>query len=147
MAKSVIIISMLLTAKQSRFTDEYLVDFNGTQAAMRAGYSRRAARQIATENLIKPAIRAVIQQKQAETAQRLQITRDDVIRGLVSAVDLARGQGDPRSMIRACREIGKMLGYYDGRPEEQGRGAEAEAELVRRYELMTEAELLEIVGD
>ncbi len=40
-----------------------------------------------------------------------------------------------------------MLGYYDGRPEKQGHGAEAEGEMMRRFELMTEAELLEIVGD
>ena len=39
-----------LTAKQQRFCDEYLIDLNATQAAIRAGYSEKTARQIAAEN-------------------------------------------------------------------------------------------------
>lgn len=45
-----------LTNKQKRFVEEYLIDLNGTQAAIRAGHSVDSARQIATENLSKPAI-------------------------------------------------------------------------------------------
>ena len=46
-----------LTAKQQRFCDEYLIDLNATQAAIRAGYSEKNARNIASENLAKPNIR------------------------------------------------------------------------------------------
>ena len=44
-----------LTDKQRRFVEEYLVDLNATQAAIRAGYSKRTARQTGAENLSKPA--------------------------------------------------------------------------------------------
>jgi hypothetical protein len=47
-----------LRPKQLRFIDEYLIDMNGTAAAVRAGYSAKCARSIATENLSKPALQA-----------------------------------------------------------------------------------------
>ena len=49
-----------LTPKQQRFIDEYLIDLNATQAAIRAGYSPRTARQIGQENLSKPVIAAAV---------------------------------------------------------------------------------------
>jgi len=45
-----------LSAKQVRFCEEYLIDLNGTQAAIRAGYSQSSAQQIAAENMLKPVI-------------------------------------------------------------------------------------------
>lgn len=45
-----------LTVKQRLFIKEYLIDFNGTQAAIRAGYSKKTAQQVASENLSKPLI-------------------------------------------------------------------------------------------
>ena len=55
-----------LTDKQKAFVAEYLVDLNGTQAAIRAGYSRDSARQIASENLSKPDIAEAIDKALAE---------------------------------------------------------------------------------
>ncbi|MBM7843756.1 terminase small subunit [Herpetosiphon giganteus] len=52
-----------LTAKQRRFVDEYLVDFNATQAAIRAQYAERSARSIGSENLTKPEIQAEINRR------------------------------------------------------------------------------------
>ena len=49
-----------LTAKQKQFCIEYLKDFNGTQSAIRAGYSKDTAAVIASENLIKPYIKEYI---------------------------------------------------------------------------------------
>jgi phage terminase small subunit len=49
-----------LTAKQAQFVNEYMMSLNGTQAAIRAGYSRKTARAIASENLRKPEIAAEI---------------------------------------------------------------------------------------
>ena len=49
-----------LSAKQARFVAEYLIDLNATQAAIRAGYSRRAAEQQAYKNLRKPEIARAI---------------------------------------------------------------------------------------
>ena len=50
----------MLRSKQQRFVNEYLVDFNATQAAIRAGYSPHTARAIGSENLKKPAIAAAV---------------------------------------------------------------------------------------
>lgn len=69
-----------LTAKQARFIEEYLVDFNATQAAIRAGYSEETAGVIGYENLKKPYIQAEIRKRQADTAAALSITRDAVLR-------------------------------------------------------------------
>jgi phage terminase small subunit len=49
-----------LTPKQAAFVQQYLVDLNATQSAVRAGYSAKTAREIGAENLTKPAIRAAI---------------------------------------------------------------------------------------
>lgn len=70
---------MALTPKQARFVQEYLVDLNGTQAAIRAGYSARTARQIADENLSKPDIAAAVETAIAERAKRTEITADRVL--------------------------------------------------------------------
>ena len=55
---------MALTPKQRRFVDEYLIDLNATQAAIRAGYKKNTARQIGSENLSKPAIAKAISSRQ-----------------------------------------------------------------------------------
>lgn len=54
---------MKLTAKQKRFVQEYLIDLNATQAAIRAGYSKNSARQVGTENLSKPSIKQAIDER------------------------------------------------------------------------------------
>lgn len=69
-----------LTEKQKRFGDEYLIDLNGTQAAIRAGYSVKTAKAIAAENLTKPAVVAYIQAAMDARAERTQITQDQVLR-------------------------------------------------------------------
>ncbi|WP_259343218.1 terminase small subunit [Bordetella avium] len=56
---------MALIAKQRRFMEEYLVDLNATQAAIRAGYSKKTARQIGEENLSQPDIAKAVQEAQA----------------------------------------------------------------------------------
>lgn len=68
-----------LTPKQQRFVDEYLIDLNGAQAAIRAGYSPDTARQIATENLAKPYIQLAIAEARKAMQERTHITADKVI--------------------------------------------------------------------
>jgi len=63
-----------LTAKQSLFVGEYLLDSNATQAAIRAGYSRKTATAIGNENLIKPYISAAIKAEQDKRAEQTEIT-------------------------------------------------------------------------
>lgn len=73
-----------LTPKQQRFIDEYLVDLNASQAAIRAGYSARRADAIGYENLRKPEIAAAIRDAQAARSERTGITADRVLAELWS---------------------------------------------------------------
>lgn len=52
-----------MNAKQRRFCDEYLIDCNATQAAIRAGYSKKTAKQIGQENLTKPDLKSYIDEQ------------------------------------------------------------------------------------
>lgn len=71
-----------LTKKQQRFVDEYLIDLNATQAAIRAGYSPTSARQIADENMSKPDIKNSIERALAERSKRTGINADRIIQEL-----------------------------------------------------------------
>jgi phage terminase small subunit len=71
-----------LTDKQARFVEEYLVDANATQAAIRAGYSENTARAIGSENLSKPDIADAIAEGRAEMTDRLDVKAEDVRRQL-----------------------------------------------------------------
>lgn len=99
------------TSKQLRWMDEYLVDFNGAAAAVRAGYSPKTARSIASELLTKPDIRAILEARQNDMAKKFQITRQGVIQGLLEAVNMGREQQNPSAMVTALRELSKMLGF------------------------------------
>jgi len=136
---------MKLTAKQERFVAEYLVDGNGTQAALRSGYSARTARVIAYENLLKPAVRTALQARQGVIARQVDLTRQDVLAGLLEAVALARQQANPAGMIAGLREIAKMCGYYA--PETKKVGLTVEQDSLRaKYEVMSDEELLAIIA-
>ena len=75
-----------LTTKQQRFCDEYLVDLNATQAAIRAGYSKKTARAIANENLTKPYIKEYIEKRMAEKEKALIADQDEVMKYLSSVM-------------------------------------------------------------
>ena len=69
-----------LTARQQAFVREYLVDLNATKAAIRAGYSKRTARQQTARLMATPGIVAAIAESQAERFERLELTADMVLR-------------------------------------------------------------------
>ena len=75
-----------MTAKQQMFCDEYLIDLNATQAAIRAGYSKKTARQMATENLAKPVIKQYIEKRMAEKEEALIAKQDEVMKYLTSVM-------------------------------------------------------------
>ena len=76
-----------LTPKQQRFVDEYLVDLNATQAAIRAGYSRNSARQMGAENLTKPVIAAAVAEAKRDRSLATKIDAEWVLK---QAVELHR---------------------------------------------------------
>ena len=73
---------MALTLKQKMFIDEYLVDLNATQAAIRAGYSPKTAKDIASQNLAKLNIRIEIDKRMAERSKRVGMNADRVLQEL-----------------------------------------------------------------
>lgn len=68
-----------MTKKQKRFVEEYLIDLNATQAAIRAGYSPATAKEIGCENLTKPNISEAIAKAMAERSRRTGISQDRVL--------------------------------------------------------------------
>jgi phage terminase small subunit len=73
-----------LTPKQRRFIEEYQIDLNATQAAIRAGYSPDTARSIGCENLTKPDISEAIAELMAARSARTKVTADKVVEGLAA---------------------------------------------------------------
>jgi phage terminase small subunit len=114
-----------MTARQHRFITEYLVDLNATQAAVRAGYSRRTANRIASENLSKPDIRAHVNKEMDDRARRTEITLDNVVKELaIIAFSNAHAGADggvsrirTADKLRALELLGKHLGMFREREE------------------------------
>jgi hypothetical protein len=98
-----------LTDKQQRFVEEYLVDLNATQAAIRAGYSENTARQIGYENLAKPDIQAAIAEKRSEQAKRTAISADMVLEGLLKET---KGENPGSTKVQAWSWLGKHLAMF-----------------------------------
>lgn len=71
-----------MTKKQKRFVEEYLIDLNATQAAIRAGYSVQTAYSIGDENLRKPEIKLAVDRAMALRSKRTGINQDRVLREL-----------------------------------------------------------------
>lgn len=69
-----------LNHRQTRFVAEYLIDLNATQAAIRAGYSRKTAAKIGDENLRKPDIAREIKRAMDARAARSEVTQDRVLK-------------------------------------------------------------------
>src|SRR5687768_8910928 len=76
-----------LTPRQARFVDEYLIDLNATQAARRAGYSPRSARQAGAQNLSNPAISAEIAERTRALATRNGMSVDAYVRDLWERIE------------------------------------------------------------
>lgn len=90
-----------MTEKQKRFCDEYLIDLNATQAAIRAGYSKKTAQQMGAENLLKPVIKTYIEQRMAEKEAALVADQNEVLQYLTSVM-----RGETQSEIVVVEGIG-----------------------------------------
>lgn len=118
-----------LTPKQQRFIEEYLVDLNATQAAIRAGYSARSAASIGEENLRKPDIAAAVEAAQQKRAERLGVTADRIEEELAAVAfsnlrDVASWDEDEVTLIpaddlsdqaaRSLREVNARVETVEG---------------------------------
>lgn len=124
-----------LTAKQQRFCDEYLIDLNATQAAIRAGYSPHYANTNASKLLQITTIKDFLQKRMAEKEKELIADQDEVLRYLtavmrgqsVAEIVVVEGTGDGCSEARAIHKA----------PDEKERLKAAEL-LGKRYGLYTD---------
>ena len=76
-----------LTPKQACFVGEYLIDLNATQAAIRAGYSERSAKQLGSRLLTNADVQTAVAKDQAEKAEKLGLSQEWVLRRLVQVVE------------------------------------------------------------
>ena len=118
-----------MTPKQQRFCDEYLIDLNATQAAIRAGYSKKTARAMAAENLTKPDIKSYIDARMAEKNKKMIANQDEVLEYLTSVLrgesqssvlarnfeggeDVIEKPPDEKERLKAAELLGKRYGLY-----------------------------------
>lgn len=127
---------MAMTAKQQRFCDEYLIDLNATQAAIRAGYSEKNARNIASENLAKPNIKEYIEKRMAEKEAELIAGQDEVLKFLTAVM-----RGEEKDEKPMANAMGELVMIPVRQQSNQLRAAEM---LAKRYGLLidkTEADI------
>ena len=126
-------ISEKLTQKQQRFVDEYIISGNATQAAIKAGYSKRSAQQTGAENLLKPVIKAELDRRNAEIKSAKTADMQEVMEYLASvmrgeqteSVATAKGIYDnvpvsAKDRIKAAELIGKRHGAWTDKKEING---------------------------
>lgn len=127
---------MKLTAKQQRFVEEYMIDLNATQAAIRAGYSKKTARSVGAENLTKPDIRERIDELMEKlAAERIAdakevlefltaVLREEVKEEVVVVESLGAGISTPsvikkavsvKDRNKAAELLGKRYGMFTDR--------------------------------
>ena len=115
---------MSLTAKQKMFVQEYLVDLNATQAAIRAGYSQKNADKIGSELLGKTRVSAAIQEAMRKRSKRVEINQDYVIEKLLEitekqASDLPESDLKYGNKIKAIELLGKHFGAFECKEQKQ----------------------------
>jgi phage terminase small subunit len=119
-----------LTNKQAAFVREYLKDSNGSQAAIRAGYSPTRADAIAYENLRKPVIAKVLAEAQAAIAKKTETEAEWVRRRLKEEADDFSEFASHSARIRALELVGKINGIFEKDNEQQAPKVFAKIELV-----------------
>ena len=104
---------MSLTPKQGRFVTEYIKDFNATQAAIRAGYSKKTAHNTGWQNVRKREIREEID----KYVESMAVGRDERLKILA---EIARAGERDSDRIRATELLGKLAGDYIEKREQSG---------------------------
>lgn len=114
---------MAITPKQQRFAEEYLIDLNATQAALRAGYSEATAPEQASRLLKNVNVRAMIDERMAARSQRTEITADYVLKGIKDVTERCAKQGEefnPPSALKGYELLGKHLKLFTDKVEHSG---------------------------
>jgi hypothetical protein len=100
-----------LTGKQKLFAEHYVVCFNASEAARKAGYAEATVAVKGHENLQIPHVKEYIEELLKDSRQHLAITKEQIIGDLMS-IKAKHIDNDPRVAITALSEINRMLGHY-----------------------------------
>jgi len=107
-----------LSEKRRRFVQEYLIDLNGTQAAIRAGYARSGAHTEANRLLAIPEVKAMIEEGQRKMAEKAEVTQEYVVRELKEVVArcMDHDSFNPKDANKALELLGKHIGMFKDEP-------------------------------
>lgn len=95
-----------LTEKQRRFADEYIISGNATQAAISAGYSKRTAKSVGSENLTKPDIRQYIDERLEQLQSEKIASQEEVLEYLSKVM---RGKETDQTVVFQGSEYGSTI--------------------------------------
>ena len=137
--------TVILSTREARFVQEYLVDASGTQAAIRAGVAPAGAHVWASRALRKAKVSAALHARQTADAARLSIQREDVLNGLVEAAAMAKLQCDPAGMVAAWKQVGHLMGYYSPERIKVDMGVQGQT-MVNHLERLSDADLLVLIA-
>lgn len=101
-----------LTTKQKKFCKYLASGYNATQAAKKAGYSAKTARQMGCENLTKPYILEIAKKDALKDQENFNYTKQNHFTELIEAEQLAKNTGDVKAFLNAIVQKGKLFGLY-----------------------------------
>lgn len=101
-----------LNPKQQKFVQEYLKDLNATQAAIRAGYSKKTAYSIGQRLLKHVEVKAAVQAGQKKAAEGAEVTVEYVIKNLRQLAEDAMSDADRMNANRSLELLGKHVGAF-----------------------------------
>ncbi len=134
-----------MNPKQQRFAEEYVVDHNATQAAIRAGYSERTAKQQGHRLLTNVDVAGAIRAKEARLSRKIEVTVASLTEELEEARVLAMEKGHASAAVQATMGIAKLHGLLVDRQEIHERSAkDMTIEEIRAERAAVEAELVEL---
>lgn len=130
-----------MTDKQKRFVEEYLIDLNATQAAIRAGYSPKTANEQGNRLLTNVSVQTELNKQMAKRSKRTGVTQDRVVRELakIAFLDMTqvvdsygRIRNDATPEDRACIESIK----YKSSSGDQGESVEREVKVASKLKAL-----------
>ena len=104
---------MNLTPRQLAFIDAYSIDGNAARAARAAGYAEGSAKVVACRLTKDNRVAAEIAKRRAANAEKLEITKEQVLAQIVEAINMAREQQNPAAMISGCVQLAKLCGLFE----------------------------------
>jgi phage terminase small subunit len=139
-----------LTAREKRFVEEYQVDLNGKESAIRAGYSARTANKIAYELLQRPVVHEALKAAIDARSHRTQITQDRVLQELARVAffdprKLLRADGTPKPVNELDDDTAAALVGMDVLEEWSGQGADrTQVGMTKKLKLPNKVEALSL---